>query len=130
MTATIANDRERPAPRMTTSLTSDRSALRRFGAAGRRVPWDRDALDRDDDKEERNAHGRGDHDRGPGVGESKKGGLGDDELTEHRARPAEVLRDDRADQRKRRAHPERGEDVGKRARNPDLREDRELVRCV
>src|SRR5438094_10277290 len=99
MTATIANERERrPTRRMATSLTRDRSALRRLGDAGRCVPRDRDALDRDDDKEERNAHGGRDDDRRPGVRESKEGGLGDDELTEDGSRSAEVLGDDRANQ--------------------------------
>src|SRR5207249_9560084 len=110
MIATIANDRERrPAPRMATSLTRDRSALRRVGDAGRSVPRDRDALDREDDKEEGNAHGRGDHDRRPGIGETKESRLGDDELPQDRPRSPEVLGDDRADQRTRRAHlPSRG----------------------
>src|SRR5207249_82684 len=131
MTATIANERERrPTRRMATSLTRDRSALRRLGDAGRSVPRDRDALDRDDDKEERNADGRGHHDRGPGIRESKERGLGDDELTKHRTRPAEILRDDCADQRECRAHLHGGEDVRERVRDPDFREDRELARRI
>src|SRR5205807_5861661 len=129
--ATIANESERrPTPRMATSLARDWSALRRIGDARRSVPRDRNALDREDDKEERNAHGRGDHDRRPGVRESKERRLSDDELAQRRSRSPEVLRHDRADQRKRRAHLEGGEDVRQRVGEPHLREDGELRRRV
>src|SRR5258705_7661388 len=130
MTATSANDRERTATRMTTSLTRDQSALRRVCDAGRRVPRDRHALDREDDKEERNAHGGCHHDRRPGVRKSKERRLGDDELAQNPARSSKVLSDDRADERERRAHLECGEDVRQRVRNSYLREDRELARRI
>src|SRR5437773_2306673 len=120
MIATIANDRERrPAPRMATSLTRDRSALRRVGDAGRSVPRDRDALDRDDDKEEGNAHGRGDHDRRPGIGETKESRLGDDELPQDGTRPAEVFGGDREwEEGAARGHPPGGRERDDERRHP------------